>query len=291
MDPRTAGRQYEELQPTTNWALEDRFDTFIIHLPGFKKDQLRVQISSAGNLRVLGERQLTGNKWSRFKVETPISSNYDSNNISAKFDNNNLQVKFPKIIVPAPAEPRGEAKPAVQPTKPPEAAKPAIQPTKPPGATPTAEPQKTGQKQETEEPPKTERAPVKLTEKEKKPKKSTEDEQKPKDAKEESKKADEPKYVPETALQQKKSEDWAEKDQKRGETADIGKKMEKAETSKARVIPRPRAEDSEEGSFVAKRRLRNLMNTVVAALLILVLGLYVKHALRSFGTPKSDPEL
>ncbi|XP_056169052.1 inactive protein RESTRICTED TEV MOVEMENT 2 [Syzygium oleosum] len=268
MDARTAGREYEDFDPTTNWALEDTSDTLLIHLPGFKKEQLRVQISTAGNLRVMGERLVSGNKWSRFRKELPISSNYDSNKIGAKFDNGILHVKFPKIIVPA--EPRKEAKPAVQPTKPPE-------------PTPTAEPPKTGQKQDTKEPPKAEKAPEKApakpTEEEKKPKKSTEDEEKPKEVKEESKKADEAKIRPEQALQQKKREDLAEKkatekDQKRGDTADIGKKMENAG-----------------GSIAKLKKPRYLLNTLVAALLIVVLGLYVKYALRSLGTTKSDPEL
>ncbi|KAI6669714.1 hypothetical protein NL676_004599 [Syzygium grande] len=289
MDARTAGREYEDFDPTTNWALEDTSDTLLIHLPGFKKEQLRVQISSAGNLRVMGERLVSGNKWSRFRKELPISSNYDSNKIGAKFDNGILHVKFPKIIIPA--EPRKEAKPAVQPTKSPEPtpteprkeATPAVQPTKPPEPTPTAEPPKTGQKQDTKEPPKAEKAPEKApakpTEEEEKPKKSTEDEEKPKKVKEESKKADEAKIRPEQALQQKKREDLAEKkatekDQMRGDTADIGKKMENA------------------GGFIAKlKKPRYLLNTLVAALLIVVLSLYVKYALRSLGTTKSDPEL
>ncbi|XP_030522383.1 inactive protein RESTRICTED TEV MOVEMENT 2 [Rhodamnia argentea] len=283
MDARTAAREYEDIDPTTNWEREDRLDTLIIYLPGFKREQLKVQITSEGNLRVMGERQVTGNKWSRFRKEMPIASNYDSNKISAKFDNGILRVKLQKIIIPA--EPRGEAKPAVQPTKPPE-------------PTPAAEPQKRGPKQDTKEPPKAEQVPAKPTEEDKKPKISTEDEEKPKEVKEESKRADEAKNGREMALQQK-SDDLAEKkatekDQKRGDTADIGKKMEKTGTKKAGDVGEPKAKTYKEnvGNLVTKlKKPRNLMNTMVAALLIVVLGLYVKHAFRSIGTTESDPEL
>lgn len=269
MGTRTPAREYEAFEPTTDWARAGGFDTFRIHLPGFTKDQLKVQLTSTGNLRVTGERPVSGNKWIQFRLERPISSNHDDTNVSAKFENSILLVKFPKIIVQA--EPRPEAKPAVQPIKPPE-------------PTPPVEPPKTGQKQDTKEPPKAEKAPVPAKQTQEKPKKSTEDEAK---------------YGPETALQKKKSEDLAqrkatEEDHKWGETANIGKRMEKAGTSDAGDIGKPRAEIYKEnvGSYVTNpRKLRNLMNTMVAALLILVLGLYVKHVLRSLGTPKSDPEL
>lgn len=257
MGTRTPAREYKAFKPTTDWAREGGFDTFRIHLPGFTKDQLKVQISSTGYLRVTGERPVSGNTWIQFRLEIPISSNYDDNNVSAKFENSFLLVQFPKIIVQA--EPRREAKPAVQPIKPPEPTPPV-------------------------EPAPAEKAPVPAKQTQEKPKKSTEDEAK---------------YGPETALQKKKSEDLAqrkatEEDHKWGETANIGKRMEKAGTSDAGDIGKPRAEIYKEnvGSYVTNpKKLRNLMNTMVAALLIVVLGLYVKHVLRSLGTPKSDPEL
>lgn len=283
MDARTAAREYDDIDPTMNWAREDKFDTLLIYMPGFKKDQLKVQITSSGNLRVKGERQVSGNKWTRFLKEMPIVSNYDSSKISAKFENGILHVKLPKIIVAA--KPRGETKPAVQPTKPPE-------------PTPTAEPQKIGPKQDIKEPPKAEQVPAKPTEEDKKPKKSTEDEEKPKEVKEESKRADEAKIGLETALQQT-SDNLAkkkatEKDQKRGDTAGIGKKMEKRGTKKAGDIDQPKDKNYKENAenLVTKlKKPRNLMNTMVAVLLIVVLGLYVKHAFRSIGTTESDPEL
>ncbi|KAI3409506.1 SHSP domain-containing protein [Psidium guajava] len=278
-----AAREFVDIEPTTNWAREDRFDTFIIHLSGFQKGQLKVQITSAGNLRVMGERQVSDNKWNRFCKEMPLPSNYDSNKISARFDNGFLHVKLPKIIVPA--KPRREAKPAVQPTKPPE-------------ATPTAEPQKMGPKQDIEEPPKAKQVPAKPTEDDKKPKKSTEDEEKPNLVQEESKRADEAKNGPATAIRQKRDDlaekKATEKDQKRGDTADIGKKMEKRGTTKAGDIGQPKANNHKEKveTLVTKlKKPRNLMNIIVAALLIVVLGLYVKHAFRSIGTTESDPEL
>lgn len=67
-------------------------------MTGFKKDQLKVQVTTNRKLRVSGERPLNNNKWSQFKVEVPIPSNSDVNEISAKFEGGSLYVKHPKII-------------------------------------------------------------------------------------------------------------------------------------------------------------------------------------------------
>lgn len=94
-------REYEIFEPSTEWAREDKFDTLIVHLPGFRKEQLKVQVTTSKMLRVIGERQLGNNKWSSFRQEFSISSNYDANAISAKFEGGKLFIKHPKNITPA----------------------------------------------------------------------------------------------------------------------------------------------------------------------------------------------
>ncbi|KAG5248070.1 hypothetical protein OIU76_030298 [Salix suchowensis] len=94
-----AARVVEEFEPSMDWVRDTGADTLQIHLPGFKKEQLKVQVTSMRVLRISGERQLSENRWSTFRKEIPISSNYDTNEINAKFDKGILYVKHPKVIV------------------------------------------------------------------------------------------------------------------------------------------------------------------------------------------------
>ncbi|KAF2300015.1 hypothetical protein GH714_006739 [Hevea brasiliensis] len=87
----------EDFEPTTEWAKDAAFDTLFVYLPGFKKEQLRVQVTSARNLRIFGERPLADNISNRFRKELSIASNYDSNQITAKFEGGILKIKHPKI--------------------------------------------------------------------------------------------------------------------------------------------------------------------------------------------------
>ncbi|KAF5199136.1 Hsp20-like chaperones superfamily protein [Thalictrum thalictroides] len=92
----TSTRSYEDFEPSSNWVKEEYVDTLVIHLPGFKKEHLRVQIDNRGNLKISGERQLEDNRWSRFHMEFRASKNCNTTDITAKFVGGLLYVKFPK---------------------------------------------------------------------------------------------------------------------------------------------------------------------------------------------------
>lgn len=83
-----------------------------------------MQITSAKNLRIMGEHQVGEDHWSRFRKEFPISTNHDSHRISARFNNGILYIKHPKIIIPADPQAAGEEeskpKPTTETQKPPE---------------------------------------------------------------------------------------------------------------------------------------------------------------------------
>lgn len=96
---------------------------------GFKKDQLRVQVTSTRVLRVSGERQMNEKKWRRLHKEFSIPPHSDTNNIGAKFEAGILYIKLPKLInqqniVPTPTkpitqqEPQKPQQPATIPQKP-----------------------------------------------------------------------------------------------------------------------------------------------------------------------------
>ncbi|KAI3993838.1 hypothetical protein MKX01_002851 [Papaver californicum] len=91
-------RSYEDFEPVFNWVREEGLDTLVLHLPGFKKEQLRVQVDSHGNMKITGERPMEEKRWSRFRKDFPIPNNCDVNEIHAKYIGGVLYVKFPKSI-------------------------------------------------------------------------------------------------------------------------------------------------------------------------------------------------
>ncbi|KAJ6311021.1 hypothetical protein OIU76_015693 [Salix suchowensis] len=109
-----AGRVYEDFEPKMEWERELGDDTLRVHLPGFKKEQVRVRVTSSRVIRISGERQLSGDRWSRFLKEIPISSDFNHKEISAKFDGGILYVKQPKLIVPDAAKQQEQEKPPVE---------------------------------------------------------------------------------------------------------------------------------------------------------------------------------
>ncbi|XP_010557494.1 PREDICTED: inactive protein RESTRICTED TEV MOVEMENT 2-like [Tarenaya hassleriana] len=99
-------RTYDEFDPIARWTSEPGFETLTVYLPGFRKEQLKVQVTTTRKLRVMGERPAGGNKWIRFWKEFPIQANLDVDAISAKFEDVNLVVKLPK------PEPKGKQSPS-----------------------------------------------------------------------------------------------------------------------------------------------------------------------------------
>nr|XP_016485218.1 PREDICTED: inactive protein RESTRICTED TEV MOVEMENT 2-like isoform X1 [Nicotiana tabacum] len=106
MDPKGAApavptRVYEDFVPTTELVQEQDSDTLLLNLTGFKKEQVRVQLTKSGILKISGQRPVGQNNWLRFQKDFPISENCDKNKISAKFENCILYVKQPKLITSA----------------------------------------------------------------------------------------------------------------------------------------------------------------------------------------------
>ncbi|CAJ2653775.1 hsp20/alpha crystallin family protein [Trifolium pratense] len=116
---READRIYDEFEPPCDWDHEDTSDTLILMLPGFKKEQLRVQVTSTRVLRVSGERQTNEKKWRRFRKEVSIPPHSDTSSIGAKFEAGILYIKLPKLIkqqniAPTPTPTPAPIKPTTQ---------------------------------------------------------------------------------------------------------------------------------------------------------------------------------
>ncbi|CAH8341940.1 unnamed protein product [Eruca vesicaria subsp. sativa] len=96
-DHATAKRIYDEFNPVFNWKSEQEFEILTIELPGFKKEQLKVQVTSTRKVRVMGERHAGANRWIRLHKEFPIPPNINVDSIAAIFEGTNLVVKLPRV--------------------------------------------------------------------------------------------------------------------------------------------------------------------------------------------------
>ncbi|PSS14553.1 Protein RESTRICTED TEV MOVEMENT like [Actinidia chinensis var. chinensis] len=93
-----AGREYVDFEPNTDLAQEEDCVTLLVHLPDFKKEQLRIQLTPTRTLKIIGERILADNKWIRLQKEYPVSTNYDINRITAKLEGGILYIRQPKLV-------------------------------------------------------------------------------------------------------------------------------------------------------------------------------------------------
>uniref|UniRef100_A0A803KRD5 SHSP domain-containing protein n=1 Tax=Chenopodium quinoa TaxID=63459 RepID=A0A803KRD5_CHEQI len=94
-------RVYEDYDPPFDMVPEEGCDTILIYLPGYKKEQLRVQLTTSRVLKISGERQIGDNRWRRFHKEFQVPTNCDTKEITAKFEGGILYIRQPKIITPA----------------------------------------------------------------------------------------------------------------------------------------------------------------------------------------------
>ncbi|KAH0931842.1 hypothetical protein HID58_008959 [Brassica napus] len=111
-------RVYQEFEPATRWTSEPDAEILVADLPGFKKEQVKVAVTSTRKLRLTGERPTGGNKWIRFHQEIPVPLTVDIDSVSAMFKDYKLYIRHPRIKTetpqtkpPAPVKPLVVAKP------------------------------------------------------------------------------------------------------------------------------------------------------------------------------------
>nr|XP_010908180.1 uncharacterized protein LOC105034648 [Elaeis guineensis] len=125
---------YEDFDPAFEWSREEGSDTLRVHLPGFKRDNLRVEVDDYGNLVTSGERVLDSTRRSRFHKAFRIPENCNVDDIYAKFENAVLYVIHPKVKTTRVADHPQDRLP-VAPTV-------ATEPQREPKPKPTAEPKR-----------------------------------------------------------------------------------------------------------------------------------------------------
>ncbi|XP_057467053.1 uncharacterized protein LOC130756533 [Actinidia eriantha] len=95
----TSELSYDDFEPFCKWKREEGQETVVVHVPEFKREQMKVHISNRRGLKITGERPLDNAKRSRFTKEIKIPKYCNANDITAKFNNSGfLYIVMPKKI-------------------------------------------------------------------------------------------------------------------------------------------------------------------------------------------------
>ncbi|KAI3963478.1 hypothetical protein MKW98_022900 [Papaver atlanticum] len=87
---------YEDFQPSTDWTHDLNCHVLLLDLPGFKKEELKVQVDNSWKITISGERKVSENKYCRFKQISDVPKDSDIDKISGRFDGGLLFVIIPK---------------------------------------------------------------------------------------------------------------------------------------------------------------------------------------------------
>ncbi|CAH8383273.1 unnamed protein product [Eruca vesicaria subsp. sativa] len=97
-----ATRIYQEFEPAARWTSEPDAEILVVDLPGFKKEQIKLAVTTTRKLRLSGERPTGGNKWIRFRHEVPVPMTVDIDSVSAMFKDSKLYIRHSKIKTESP---------------------------------------------------------------------------------------------------------------------------------------------------------------------------------------------
>ncbi|KAL6640968.1 hypothetical protein ACP70R_019149 [Stipagrostis hirtigluma subsp. patula] len=89
-------RVLAEIDPHTEWVPGSEFDTLVVDVTGFTKDQLKVQVEPSGSLKVSGERPVDGRQWCHFLKRFDLPAGCDPAAIKVQLDKGMLYVQVPR---------------------------------------------------------------------------------------------------------------------------------------------------------------------------------------------------
>ncbi|XP_058194155.1 uncharacterized protein LOC131310906 isoform X2 [Rhododendron vialii] len=98
----------EEIDPPSAWTEDSSCHYLYVHVPGFKKEWLNIQVDDRSHIMVGGERQ-TENKIFRFEQTFKIPENSDTEKISGRYESEILYVIVPKLVKDKEKEPLNAA--------------------------------------------------------------------------------------------------------------------------------------------------------------------------------------
>ncbi|KAG6590270.1 Inactive protein RESTRICTED TEV MOVEMENT 2 [Cucurbita argyrosperma subsp. argyrosperma] len=129
----SSSKNFQDIEPQINWQHYPESHVLTVTLKDFTRNDLKVQVTSTGKLRITGERRLTSGKGLRFLKEIDIPADADSSKISAKLEKGILYVTQPRktSAVSSNNPPAQQPKPKAESQPPPTAAKPTDRPNTP----------------------------------------------------------------------------------------------------------------------------------------------------------------
>ncbi|KAI5016169.1 hypothetical protein ZWY2020_006021 [Hordeum vulgare] len=87
-------RVVAEVDPRSEWVYGDEFDTLIVDVSGFGRDQLKVQVEPPGSLKISGERAVNGGRqWCHFLKRFDLPGVCDAAAIKVQLDKGVLYVQ------------------------------------------------------------------------------------------------------------------------------------------------------------------------------------------------------
>ncbi|XP_043703669.1 inactive protein RESTRICTED TEV MOVEMENT 2-like [Telopea speciosissima] len=104
--PSTRQLVYEDFQPIADWTNDSNSHVLLVDLPGFKKEEVKLEVNSNSIVTISGERQLSENIYKRFKENYSLPVDSDIDKISGKFDGGLLFVIIPKKVYEIEEEPK-----------------------------------------------------------------------------------------------------------------------------------------------------------------------------------------
>ncbi|KAJ0536400.1 putative alpha crystallin/Hsp20 domain, HSP20-like chaperone [Helianthus annuus] len=87
---------FEEFVPPSAWT--DDSTCLLVDLPGFKRQELKLQVDNQTHLVVNGERQVRENKYKRFEQRFELPKNVDTEKITGELDGEILFISVPKKV-------------------------------------------------------------------------------------------------------------------------------------------------------------------------------------------------
>ncbi|KAJ0971303.1 hypothetical protein J5N97_019262 [Dioscorea zingiberensis] len=90
--------KYEFFQPNTDWNVELCKYTLKVYLPGFKKEEFKVQIDHKGKITVKGKRELGENKFMLLEQNFNVPKDSDHDKINGMFEDGCLTLHIPRKV-------------------------------------------------------------------------------------------------------------------------------------------------------------------------------------------------
>ncbi|KAG2679155.1 hypothetical protein I3760_11G038500 [Carya illinoinensis] len=89
----------EEFVPSSGWREDPSTHYLLVDLPGFKDDEVKIQINGSGTLMISGERKVREDKIVYFEHTFTVPKNTNMDKISGEFRGKILYVTVPKQVV------------------------------------------------------------------------------------------------------------------------------------------------------------------------------------------------